>query len=338
MGKPETDTIAVLGAGSWGTALALMLAGNGHDIRLWCHRPAHAEAMRKQRENQAYLPGFPFPENISITADLAEVAQACRNYLFVVPSRFFRSTLQLLSRQNAQIDVLAWASKGLEEDSGKLLSDLVHEELGSGIDCAVASGPTFAAEVARQLPTAIAVAGNRLEVAERVADWLRNDWVRAYCGTDMAGVQLGGAIKNVMAIAAGISDGLGMGANARAALITRGLVELSRLGVAMGGKLDTFMGLSGAGDLILTCTDDLSRNRRVGMALGQGRTLEDIREELGQETEGVHTASVLHQLAARLGVEMPISEQVYQVLYEGQSARETVKALLTREHKTEQVT
>ena len=335
MGNPEPDTIAVLGAGSWGTALALMLAGNGHSIHLWCHRQAHADAMREQGENKTYLPGFPFPGNISITADMVEVARHCRNYMVVVPSRFFRSSMQLLAAQHAKIDVLAWASKGLEYDSGKLLSSIVTEELGGELPCAVASGPTFALEVAKGLPTAITVAGTNLQIAERVADWLRNDWVRAYTSTDIAGVQLGGAIKNVMAIAAGISDGLGMGANARAALITRGLAELSRLGIAMGGQLDTFMGLSGAGDLILTCTDNLSRNRRVGMALGQGRTLEDIREELGQETEGVHTAKELYRLALRQHVEMPITEQVYRVLYEDQSPKEAVTALLTREHKAE---
>ncbi len=335
MANPQPETIAVLGAGSWGTALALMLASNGHSIHLWCHRQAHADAIREQGENKTYLPGFPFPKNISITIDMAEVARQCRNYMVVVPSRFFRSSMRLLAAQQPKIDALAWASKGLEHDSGKLLSNIVTEELGGELPCAVVSGPTFAREVAQRLPTAIAVAGTNLEIADRVAAWLRNDWVRTYTGTDMIGVQLGGAIKNVMAIAAGISDGLGMGANARAALITRGLAELSRLGIAMGGQLDTFMGLSGAGDLILTCTDDLSRNRRVGMALGQGRTLQDIREELGQETEGVHTAKELHQLAQRQHVDMPITEQVYRVLFEGQSAAEAVTALLTRDHKAE---
>ena len=231
--------------------------------------------------------------------------------------------------------ILAWATKGLEPGSGKLLSQVAIEVLGGQHALAVISGPTFAREVALNMPTALTVASENEKAAEEVASWLRNERVRVYTSRDVAGVQLGGAIKNVMAIAAGISDGLGFGANARAALITRGLAELTRLGIAMGGQKETFMGLAGAGDLILTCTDDSSRNRRVGLALGQGRKLPEILADLGQEAEGVATSRELYQLAKKLKVEMPIIEQIYRVLYENLAPQSAVEALLKREPRQE---
>ena len=215
------------------------------------------------------------------------------------------------------------------------MHEVVRETLGAGVGYAVVSGPSFAGEVARNLPTALTVAAEDDAIATTVAEWLRNERMRVYTSTDVAGVELGGAIKNVMAIAAGISDGLGFGANARAALITRGLAELARLGVAMGGARETFMGLAGAGDLILTCTDNLSRNRRVGLGLGQGRELSAVLTDLGQEAEGVATARELFNLAKRLQVEMPITEQVYRVLYQGRSPQRAVEALLRREPRAE---
>jgi glycerol-3-phosphate dehydrogenase (NAD(P)+) len=255
--------------------------------------------------------------------------------LIAVPSHAFRVTLKHLRPLLARDSVLAWATKGLEPGSGKLLSEVMAEESGGMYPSAVISGPTFAREVALDLPTAMTVASENRSTAESVAVWLRNDRMRVYTSLDVAGVQLGGAIKNVMAIAAGISDGLGFGANARAALITRGLAELTRLGVTMGGQKETFMGLAGAGDLILTCTDNTSRNRRVGLGLGQGRGLAEILTELGQEAEGVATACELYRLAGKLNVDMPITEQVYRVLFEGLSPRAAVEALLKREPKPE---
>ena len=331
----NATTIAVLGAGSWGTALAILLARNGHQVLLWGHEPGHIEQLKQTRENNRYLPGVEFPDNLTPTADINTVTDTAQNFLIAVPSPAFRQTLQLLKRQHRPIKALVWATKGLEPGTGRLLSQVVTEEAGAAVPAAVISGPTFAREIAQNLPTALTVAATDRMLADTVSRWLHNSRVRVYTSNDIAGVQLGGAIKNVMAIAAGISDGLGFGANARAALITRGLTELTRLGVAMGGKAETFMGLTGAGDLILTCTDNTSRNRQVGLALGRGQALQTILKELGQEAEGVNTALELHQLAQQLGIELPITEQVYRVLYEDLSPQAAVEALLTREAKPE---
>jgi glycerol-3-phosphate dehydrogenase (NAD(P)+) len=330
--KPE---IVVLGAGSWGTALAILLARNGHAVRLWGHNAERLAHCERERENTAYLPGAHFPDLLHTDADLAALVVTHPRLLVVVPSHAFRATLERLAPQLASGAVVAWATKGVEPGSGKLLSAVTREVLGAKASLAAISGPTFAREVAAGLPTAFTVAAERTEVADEVAGWLRNDRVRVYTSDDLPGVQLGGAIKNVIAIAAGISDGLGFGANARAALITRGLVELTRLGVALGGRKETFMGLTGAGDLILTCTDNTSRNRRLGLALGQGKKLADALAEIGQEVEGVATARELHQLAQRVQVEMPITEQVYRVLYEQVSPARAVEALLRREPRAE---
>ena len=334
MAEDDKKTIAVLGAGSWGTALAMLLASNGHPVLLWGHNPEHIAQLVNDRSNQRYLPDIPFPERLTPTADIDQLALTCRHFLLAVPSPAFRLTLQQL-RPRAEIDALVWATKGLEPGTGKLMSQVVEEELGTETPAAVISGPTFAREVAQNLPSALTAAATEQWLAEMVAGWLHNARVRVYTSDDLAGVQLGGAIKNVMAIAAGISDGLGFGANARAALITRGLAELTRLGVAMGGRQETFMGLTGAGDLILTCTDNSSRNRQVGLALGRGQKLADILEELGQEAEGVNTTRELYQLAHQQGVDMPITEQVYRVLYEQLSPQAAVEALLAREMKPE---
>jgi len=327
--------VAVLGAGSWGTALALLLARNGHTALLWGNDAARQAHLEHERQNSVYLPGIPFPANLHVRDSLGEVARSSPRFLIAVPSHAFRDTLTALQPLLPDKAVLAWATKGLEPGSGKLLSRVAVESLGAGRSLAVVSGPTFAREVALNMPTALTVASDNAQVAEEVASWLRNERVRVYTSSDVAGVQLGGAIKNVMAIAAGISDGLGFGANARAALITRGLAELTRLGVAMGGRSETFMGLTGAGDLILTCTDNVSRNRRVGLALGQGRKLPEILAELGQEAEGVATARELYRLANRLDVELPITEQVYRVLYENLPPQAAVEALLKREPRQE---
>ena len=327
--------VAILGAGSWGTALAILLARNAYPTKLWGHERNELERLERERENNQYLPGIDFPEALHVEHDLVELARAANNILIATPSHAFRAVVEQLKPHVAPSAIVAWATKGLEPGSGKLLHRVAREVLSDDIMIGVVSGPTFAREVATGLPTAFTVAAGDENVAERIASWLRNERTRVYTSRDIAGVQLGGAIKNVMAIAAGISDGLGFGANARAGLITRGLAELARLGVAMGGKRETFMGLAGAGDLILTCTDNLSRNRRVGLGLGEGRKLPDILTELGQEAEGVATARELYALAKRMDVDMPITEQVYRVLYEDCSPQQAVEALLSREPRKE---
>jgi glycerol-3-phosphate dehydrogenase (NAD(P)+) len=330
-----TTTIAVLGSGAWGSALAVLLARNDCAVTLWGNDAAQLELLMRTRTNPSALPGVTLPSTIRAQPNLADVACATNNFLVAVPSHAFRATLAALRPHLPNDTVVAWATKGLEPDSGRLLSDVADDVLGSTARTAVVTGPTFAGEIARGLPAALTVAAHYPAVADTVAAWLRNDRVRVYTSNDVAGAQLGGAIKNVMAIAAGISDGLGFGANARAALITRALAEITRLGVALGGKRETFMGLTGAGDLILTCTDNASRNRRVGLGLGQGRRLNDVLTEIGQEAEGVATARELHRLAQKLGIDMPIAEQVYRVLYEGLAPQAAVETLFRREARQE---
>ena len=328
--------IAVLGAGAWGTALAVLLARNGYRVVLWGHDPAELSDIERARCNARYLPNVPIPSSISLQPDIGALAQETQQFLVAVPSHAFRATVSELVPHLTLRTTLAWATKGLEPGSGKLLSEVLHEA-GSESRYGVISGPTFAGEVAKGLPSALVVASPTSAVVAAIAAWLRNDHMRVYTSDDVAGVQLGGAIKNVIAIAAGISDGLGFGANARAALITRGLAELTRLGMALGGRRETFMGLSGVGDLVLTCTDNASRNRRVGLGLGQGRALDVVLAEIGQATEGVATARELHQLAQRLGVDMPITAQVYRVLYEQVPPLKAVETLFNREPRQEAV-
>lgn len=325
----------MLGAGSWGTALAVLLARNGFSTYLWGHDAARLDEMAQRRCNPVYLPDIPFPPALSVRADLYALAREVNQFLVAVPSHAFRATLDALAGHVRADTILAWATKGLEPGGCKLLSEAADAALPGVNAKAIISGPTFAGEVARGLPTALTVAARDRAAAERVADWLRCDHLRAYTCDDTIGVQVGGAVKNVLAIAAGISDGLGFGSNARAALITRGLAEMTRLGVAMGGTLETFMGLAGVGDLILTCTDDTSRNRRVGLALARGKTLDAILAELGQVAEGVSTAREIRTLARRLEVDMPITEQVCAVLFEACPARAAVDALLRRDPRRE---
>lgn len=335
MKSETTQVVAVLGAGSWGTALAVLLARNGHSAVLWEPDSARLASIEDDRENAMFLPGIKLSPLVSTRADLSALIKSTPYILIAVPSHAFRATVTAIAPFLSGESVIAWATKGLEPGNGRLLSDVARDVLGTTAALAVISGPTFAKEVALGLPTAFTVASQSNDVAETVSAWFRGERTRVYVSSDVAGVQLGGAIKNTIAIAAGISDGLGFGANARAALITRGLAELTRLGVAMGGKKETFMGLTGAGDLILTCTDNLSRNRRLGLALGQGHTLKEALIAIGQEVEGVATAKELHQLASRLKVEMPITEQVYKVLFENLSAQAAVEVLLKREARQE---
>ena len=331
----QTHPIVVLGAGSWGTALAMHLAGSGHNVLLWGNEPEHIKLLAEQRCNQQYLPGVPFPELLQVTADLEQALASPAWILIAIPSHAYRPFLQ----KNAHLfkaDIgIAWASKGLEHGSGKLLHQVIAEELPHCKLTAVMSGPTFAGEVARNLPTSITVASESDDFARQLTDDLHSGRFRAYRSHDLIGVELGGALKNVLAIAAGAADGLGFGANTRAALITRGLAEMMRLGEAMDGKRETFMGLAGVGDLILTCTDNQSRNRRTGLLLAQGKTLEQVHEEIGQAIEGIKTAREVVMLARQHGVEVPISEQVYRVLYENCPIEEAVHTLLSRKSSQE---
>ncbi len=328
-------TIAVLGAGSWGTALAILLARNGTPTLLWARDPEQADAMNACRCNPRYLPDIAFPAALSATADLEQALAAADDLLLAVPSHSFRATLQAVAPYVTASTRIAWATKGLEQGSRKLLHQVAAEELGTDLAPAVISGPTFAREVAAGLPTAVTVASRDAGVARYFATCLHDTTFRAYTSDDVTGVELGGAIKNVLAIAAGIADGMGMGANTRAALITRGLAEMMRLGVALGGRQETFMGLAGLGDLVLTCTDDQSRNRRMGLALGRGTAQEQARQEIRQVVEGVQTAAEVWALAGELGVDMPITEQVWRVLHQGQPVQLAVRALLAREQKEE---
>lgn len=332
MSKP---IIAVIGAGSWGTALAVLIAQNGFRTLLWGHDAARQARLALDRENTRYLPGVRFPENLLVREDLLATVEEAAHLLIVVPSHAFRATLELFKQRLAAPALVAWATKGLEPTTGLLLSQVADQVLGDKRATGVISGPTFAKEMAHGLPTAVSVAARELEHAESIASWLRCERVRVYTGCDMVGVELGGAIKNVLAIATGISDGLGLGANARAALITRGLAEMRRLTEAMGGNAETVMGLAGIGDLVLTCTDNQSRNRQVGLALGKGRTLQATLADIGQVAEGVGTAREVRRLAQRLHVDMPITEQVYRVLFENLSPQAAVDALLKRDARPE---
>ena len=329
--------IAVLGAGSWGTALAIRLARNGNPTALWGHDPAEMAPLVSQRVNHAFLPDAPFPPELTATDDLAAAVADARDVLVAVPSHAFAQTLDHLVGVMRPDTRLAWATKGLEPETGRLLSEVAAERLPENASFAVVSGPTFAREVAAGLPTAITVAANRKSFAAALSRRLHAETFRTYTSRDLVGVQIGGAVKNVLAIAAGIADGLGFGANARAALITRGLAEMLRLGRTLGARRDTFMGLAGLGDLVLTCTDDQSRNRRFGLALGRGTPTGQALAEIGQVVEGRSTAREVRRLAQRHAVEMPIVEQAYQVMHEGRDPHDAVHALLARTPKSEGV-
>jgi glycerol-3-phosphate dehydrogenase (NAD(P)+) len=333
--SPSGEPCAVLGAGSWGTALAILLARQGCPVRLWGHLPDDIAVLQRELRNERYLPGIPFPPDLTCSTDLDTTIDGVRDILVAVPSHAFGAVLQQLQPRLQPRQRIAWATKGLELGSGRFLHEVLEDVLGPDIPRALISGPTFAREVALGLPTAVTVASPDPAFAEDLAQTLSSADFRAYTSSDVTGAELGGAVKNVMAIAAGISDGLGFGANSRAALITRGLHEIMRLGARLGGQRETFMGLAGLGDLVLTCTDDQSRNRRLGLALGRGVQRDAAIEAIGQEVEGVHTAREVVALARRHGVEMPISEQVCRVLFEGHDPRTAVQELLGRALKPE---
>lgn len=328
--------ISLLGAGSWGTALALLAARNNCEVMLWGHDIAHIKTLAETQANQRYLPGFSFPNSISVTSSLEDAATFSNLILVAVPSHAFKQTLinlqPYVSRQHLNI---AWATKGFNPEDGSLLHQVVADVYSADTPAAVLSGPTFAREVAMQLPTAVTIASNRQEFANYLTTIFHNDRFRAYTSNDVVGVEVGGAVKNVLAIAAGIADGLGFGANTRAALITRGLSEIMRLGIKLGGKTETFTGLTGLGDLVLTCTDNQSRNRRFGLALGEGKNKATILADIGQEVEGISAARETFALALQHDIDMPITEQVYKVLYEKLPPLNAVQNLLARDQKAE---
>jgi glycerol-3-phosphate dehydrogenase (NAD(P)+) len=334
--KTEQSVVSVLGAGSYGTALAISFARNGHAVTLWGRNADDVETLATERKNQRYLPDITFPETLKLESDLAKAVKASQIILVVVPSHAFAKTLeQIQPMLNASAKVV-WATKGLEPNTGHLLQEVAVEKLGETVPLAVLSGPTFAKEMAAGLPTAISVSSTETVFANELAKLLHcSRSFRVYNNDDFIGIQLGGAVKNVIAIGAGMSDGFGFGANTRTMLITRGLAELCRLGCALGAKPETFMGMAGLGDLILTCTDDQSRNRRFGLALGKGLDVEASMNSIGQVVEGYRNTKEVYLLAKRSGIEMPICDQIYQVLYENKDVKVAAMALLGREQKSE---
>jgi len=322
--------VAVLGAGAWGTAISGVLAAR-LEVTLWARDAAQAASIGASRRNERYLPGFELPSTVKVSADLTEATQGARLVLAATPVAGLRD---LLGQLGGAVP-LVWLCKGFEEGSGELPHQIAAAVLGKGARCGALSGPSFAEEVARGLPCALTLASRDAAFAREAAALLHGGRMRVYYSSDLVGVEIGGAVKNVMAIAAGISDGLGLGLNARAALITRGLAEIARLGTALGGQPETFMGLAGAGDLILTATGDLSRNRRVGLELARGRSLKDVVANLGHVAEGVHSAREAAKLAASRGVEMPVTEAVSAVLEGRLTPAAAVERLLARESKME---
>ena len=328
--------ITVLGAGSYGTALAICFARNGNNTVLWGRDSIHVEQMQSNRINSKYLPDAKFPESLVLEPDLAKAVASNSIILLVVPSHAFEDMLEMIKPMLTSEHKVAWATKGLDHHHGRLLQEVAQDILGDGIALAVLSGPTFAKEMAAGLPTAISLSSRNDDFVTELSNLLHcQKSFRVYTNNDFIGVQLGGAVKNVIAIGAGMADGIGFGANARTALITRGLAEMTRLGTKLGADVNTFMGMAGLGDLVLTCTDNQSRNRRFGLALGKGAEVEQAMADIGQVVEGYRNTKEVHMLAQREGVEMPIVEQVYQVLYCGKEARQAAFDLLARDKKDE---
>jgi glycerol-3-phosphate dehydrogenase (NAD(P)+) len=326
--------MAVLGAGSWGTALAIQCARAGHPTRLWGRDVELVKSMQREGRNTRYLPDAAFPPSLTPVVSLDEALGETRDVLVAVPSHAFREVLEAIVPRLARETRIAWASKGFEMASGLLPHQVAREVLGDRAG-AVLSGPTFAREVGAGLPTAMTVASRDAEFAKELALRLSGPHFRAYTQSDIVGVEVGGAVKNVIAIGCGIADGMGFGANTRVALITRGLAEMMRLGLALGAQRDTFMGLAALGDLVLTCTDDQSRNRRFGLALGRGTTAQEAQGSIGQVVEGVTAASAVRRVAEGLGVEMPICIEVHRVMHEGRPVRAALQALMGREVRSE---
>ena len=326
--------LCVLGAGSWGTALANLLASNGNQVTLWSHDKKQVETLKKTHKNEQYLGDFPLSEKLLFSDNLASAVSRVDGIIVATPSHALREILKKLQNKVSKEVIFTLACKGFEEKTGLLLHSVFEQEFCKN-QLTVLSGPTFAREVIQGLPTAVTIATNDPEAGKKVITWFHNHSFRPYLGHDITGVEFGGAVKNIMAIAAGISDGLKLGANSRAALISRGLHEMINLGVSLGADKATLMGLSGMGDLVLTCTDNLSRNRQLGLLLAEGKALEDAKLIIGQEVEGVRAARVAYKLAVKQQVEVPIINQVYQVLFNKLSPKKAVMDLMNREIKEE---
>jgi glycerol-3-phosphate dehydrogenase (NAD(P)+) len=334
MQSRRKEPMTVIGAGSWGTALAIQLSREGHPTLLWGRDAAQRDEMRSARRNQRYLPDAAFPDALQVADDLGAALAGTRDALIAVPSHAFRATLESIEPRLNPGTRIAWATKGFEIATGMLPHQVARQVLGAR-PAAVLSGPTFAREVGAGLPTAMTIASQDEHFAKELARGLSGPNFRAYTQTDIVGVEVGGAVKNVIAIGSGIADGMGFGANTRVALITRGLAEMMRLGVKLGAARETFMGLAGLGDLVLTCTDDQSRNRRFGMALGRGQSLAEAQCGIHQVVEGLPAARAVHAVAQRLAVDMPICQEIYHVMHEGKAVRAAVQALMGREVRSE---
>ncbi|UOY93483.1 NAD(P)H-dependent glycerol-3-phosphate dehydrogenase [Ectobacillus sp. JY-23] len=330
--------ITVVGAGSWGTALAMVLADNGHEVRLWGAREEQMDEVNQRRTNHKYLPGIMLPRGITAYVSLEEALQDTEHVLLVVPTKAIREVLANMRTVLKHAVTVTHASKGIEPDTSKRISEMIEEELPVHLlrDVVVLSGPSHAEEVALRQPTTVTSASKNMEAAEAVQDlFMNNEYFRVYTNPDIIGVELGGALKNIIALAAGMTDGLGFGDNAKAALITRGLAEIARLGRAMGADPLTFAGLTGMGDLIVTCTSVHSRNWRAGNLLGKGHSLEDVLESMGMVVEGVRTTKAAYQLADKIGVDMPITAALHEVLFHGKDVKEAVGSLMGRVRKHE---
>ena len=327
-------SIGVIGAGSWGTALALLLCHNGHAVTLWSIMEEEVALLRTERENPSKLPGVKLPESIAVTSDLQEAAAGKELLVLAVPSPYIRSTAHSMRELVKEGQKIVNVAKGIEERTLMTLSEIIEEEI-PGADVAVMSGPSHAEEVGKGIPTTIVVGAGKRKTAEYVQSIFMNEVFRVYTSPDVLGIELGAALKNVVALAAGIADGLGYGDNTKAALITRGIAEIARLGTAMGGKMETFGGLSGIGDLIVTCASMHSRNRRAGILIGKGYSYEDAMKEVKMVVEGVYSAKAAMGLSEKYGVQLPIIEQVNEVLFHGKLADEAVKDLMLRDKKIE---
>ena len=326
--------ITVIGAGAWGTALALLLARNKNHVRLWGNDVAQMTTLQQDRENRQCLPGLSFPDNLQIISDLEEALRDVQDIFIVVPSNAFRSVVETI-KTHVKNPRIAWGTKGLDPNTRQFFHEVVFESFSTKTPIAVLSGPSFAKEVADGKPTAVSLAGNDLVFIEDLIERLHNAHFRVYQNTDLIGLQLCGTVKNIMAIAVGIADGLELGANTRAAIITRGLVEIGRLCDAMGAQPNTLLSLAGVGDLVLTCTDNQSRNRRFGLLVGKGKDLKTAEKEIGQAVEGLHNVKQVYELARSHGIEMPITEQIYAILHQNAEPKEVVTQLLSRAPKWE---
>ncbi|VFP79498.1 NAD(P)H-dependent glycerol-3-phosphate dehydrogenase [Candidatus Erwinia haradaeae] len=328
--------ISIIGAGSYGTALAISLARNGNKVILWGHNPYHQAQLQICRSHREIIPTVNFPDTLVIETNLSKAVTSSRNVLLTIPSHTFRDMLHKIKPYIRKDSRILWATKGLETNTGRLLQEVASEILGKHIPLAVLSGPTFSKEIAEGLPTSITLAATDTIFAIEIQKLLHSsNNFHVYRSPDLIGVQIGGAVKNIIAIGVGMSDGIGFGANSRAALITRGLTEMSRLGIALKAHSSTFIGMAGLGDLILTCTDNQSRNRRFGVMLGQGSDIHSAKKNIGQTIEGYHNTKDIYKLATHYNVEMPITEQIYQILYCGKNIRDAAHDLLAHQSRDE---